>query len=244
MTKLTSLNGYHKTLMSIDYVEGIDEYLESLFSAPLPKPDISQRLGTDKRPTAFLVTLLEDCMFANRWAKSDLAVRLDVPIEILDLLLTGVIPPIKLDLDLLEKIAQLTGFEVSTIGAMVGRDITNDRQVMAERREREVRDYLQTISNVLFETIDARYRSEIHVSPEHDKQYDLIIRKLEEIIAKMRRDLKFVESVKAMLKNPESPLTLPKESEKPGGGSTILHLREHLERIVKQLEDEKEVKEA
>jgi plasmid maintenance system antidote protein VapI len=224
-------------VLSMDYVEGIDELLGDIF----PLDDTGVKTGTIKAPTGFLATLLEDYLENNHWSKADLAERLDCPVHVVDAILTGRVPPSRFDSDLIERIATVIGYDASTIGLMVGQEITPDREQVMRQREQESQDYLQTISNVLFETLDAKYD---HYSEGRQELYDEVIRELEKLIARQRRDLKFIESLKARLQNPDFPVILPVQGSlrKP----TILYLKEHLRRIVKQLQgsESKDIREA
>lgn len=224
-------------VLNMDYVEGIDELLGDIF----PLDETGVKTGTIKAPTSFLATLLEDYLENNHWSRADLAERLDCPTQVVDAILSGRVPPSRFDSDLIERIANVIGYDATTIGLMVGQEIKPDREQVLRQREQESQDYLQTISNVLFETLDARYE---HYSEGRQELYDEVIRELEKLIARQRRDLKFIESLKARLQNPDFPVILPVQGNlrKP----TILYLKEHLRRIVKQLQngDNKDIREA
>ncbi|HEX2623581.1 MAG TPA: hypothetical protein VHL11_25650 [Phototrophicaceae bacterium] len=224
-------------VLAMDYVEGMDELLDDLF----PAGDDSRVTGTIKYPTGFIAGLLEDYLEFNHWSKSDLAQQMDCPVDVVDAILSGRVPPSRFDADLIEKIASVTGYNTSTIGAMVGQEVPPDRETRLKLREQESQDYLQVISNVLFEALDARHDLAVE---SHQDIYDEVIRELEKLIARQRSDLKFIESLKAKLLNPEAPLILPVQGNlrKP----TVLYLREHLQRIVKQLQgdDTADIREA
>lgn len=216
--------------IALDYVEGIDELIGSLVHTG----DLTEFITSPGKPTDFLALMIEDYLELHGMSREALAERMDCEPRILDAILTGRVPADKFDAGLVEKIGAAIECEPSTIALMLGRETAADPKQVVQNKEQEAREYLNAISNVLFEALDMRYQKGIQHDPNRQREYDEVIKKLEEIIAKQRRDLRFVESLKAKLENPENSVLMPVDDSPRQ--PTILRMKENLRRIVEQLE--------
>jgi hypothetical protein len=217
----------HKVL-KMDYVEGVDEWLDTIVHHP-PTSD-----AKPAHPTSLLATVLKNHMTTRKWALRDLALALDCPVDIVDMLLTGSIPAKDFDEDLIEQLAYVLDYDPNTLRRMIGREAQQDYMVTVQQKEQEAQAYLESISHILFETLDERY-GEDQPTKKTREQYDEVIRELERIIVRMRRDLQFVQSLKTKLQNPDNPDPIYVPIEGNLHSPTMKHMEEQLKRIIRYL---------
>ena len=220
-------------VLGFDYVEGVDEFMNDLARAYDPH-EIAQS-------TEMLGFLLQDLMREHEWDAAELARRLQAPEDMIERLLDGRLPAHLLDNELLELIAELLHMDLSAVGAMIGRDIRDirwDRESEIEAKERLAQYILKELSDVLFDTIDSRYSNPVEVDQARQAEYYRVIAELERIIARQRRELKFVENLISSLRDPGLSVDVRLNAfgvEDDHEKLSIIYMKSHLKRIVNHL---------
>ncbi|MEL6404771.1 MAG: hypothetical protein AAFR81_10440 [Chloroflexota bacterium] len=191
-THLTS-NRKPKKVRSMGYVAGVDEFLED------------NRAFLSNRETDaphMLAAYLRQQMRQRSWKPEDLAQKLEAPVSYVNLLLDARIPQSKIDRYLLHCIVETLDADQTFVFGLVGRQVypEDNREQMIEAKH-DLSEYILTeISNVLLTTIDGAYNASETSQPD---MYDKVLKELHKIIARQRRDLRFVQMLINSLDNPE-----------------------------------------
>jgi|GEM_PF-4103872 len=215
----------------MDYVAGVDELLLEI-----------QTDTGEQESTEMLAAFLRRHMRQRGWKRERLAQELDAPPEYINLLLDAVLPASQIDRLMLETIARVFQEDPATIFTFVSRTFYSEdnRDDMIQAKQQLSEYILSEVNNVLFATIDERYADDTA----NKAVYDQVIGELQRIIARQRRDLRFIESLLKSLENPNLTQMLSQDtiqiSAEPDE-QTIIYLKKNLERIVKHFGGEPDV---
>lgn len=184
-----------KNVRSLGYVTGVDEFLDANRSILSNEHDDAPHM---------LAAYLRQQMRERGWKPEDLARELGV-LEAdgyINYLLDARIPQSKIDRYLLHTIADIFDADEHFVFSLVGRKVYSEdnREQMIEAQH-DLSEYVLTeISNVLLTTIDGAYDAK---DTPRQELYDRVLKELHNIIARQRRDLKFVQMLINSLDNPE-----------------------------------------
>lgn len=191
-----SLNLEYNKIVSMDYVSDVDELMD--YISPIAQQEKKHR------PSLFLSRLIQKRMRENNWDDQRLANELYVDIEIAQLLKLGILPGDQYDNDLINSIARLLEYHPKNIAQMIGmgeKFSTDKMQEELDSKNQLARYFLDQLGEVLFDTIEDRYSQKIEENERLRTKYDQVIQKLQRIVARQRKELKFVEELIASLES-------------------------------------------
>lgn len=202
--------------------EDVDALLEEIFPT-LPAPQ-------SRRPAAavdMLGNFVEARMINQNWSLADLAQRLEASPTFVQALISGSLPDESLTDDLVVRLAHALEYEPNILRILLGRDFVptqagdseqpnNSHQPETEvdfeayepiydSLEQEIEQRMHEITDFLLETIEERYTIEIREDTRKARQHDFVIKQIEMILAKHRKDVRMVEILLDELKAADSP---------------------------------------
>lgn len=199
---------------AIEYVEGVDEMLEEMHAHLFPAA-----------PNLMLITAIEDKMAAMNMDNAQMAAQLGCDEAYLESILEGKILPFEFTISFIHMLAHELGYEINTMCLLMGVEET-DLKPEIDRKKRQIDEFAAELGEVLFETIDTRRAAELEGDFDQRDRVSEVIEELENLIAKQREDIRFVEELIAGL-NPSDEMPERNRSE-------LIHMRGHLERIIRR----------
>ncbi len=201
--------------------EDVDALLESIFPT-LAEPQT-------RRPTDtvdMLGSFIEARLVNMDWSPADLAEKLGDKPTFIQALISGSLPEESISDDLITRVAVALEYEPNVLRILLGRDFIPTLEVEAEPQpvdeaelpvdfeayepvydslDQEIEQRMHEITNFLLETIEERYTIEIREDTRKARQHDFVIRQIEMILAKHRKDVRMVELLLDELKAADSP---------------------------------------
>lgn len=174
--------------------------IDALLAAVFPQIDPHHPESTQQHFATFWGEFIDARLANKSWTTADLSAALDCEPELVDDILSGRLPESEISDALLVEIAAALDYEPNSLRLLLGRKISpnpphpappsKDIDDYLANCETEIQKLLDEISDLLFQSVDARYKRQL--SDEHNSQYDFVIRQIEMIIAKQRADIKTV----------------------------------------------------
>ncbi len=184
-------NQNDKKLLGMDYVDGADQLIDRYLTTTRHEPKTAHRLA---------LWLQAECE-EHGLTTNKLAAKMNVDVEMVELILEGKAYASAFDDDLIRALAQATGATVGLVAMLLGKPLQTDSKVAFDVKHQEARNNHDEVVSYFLDIL-ANPRSEKMLRDEDE--FSTLIDRLQEIIVQQRRELQFLKDIKERLENPET----------------------------------------